>query len=586
MRLLLFFARAYPWRTLLVLGCLLLAALAEGIGLSSLLSLLSIATKAGVGTGTNLQGAAAGDSWLEQRINDILAACGLGPSVELLCTIIISGAILKAGFILLAQKHVGYTVARVATDLRLALIRALLAARWEYYICQPAGRLTNAFATEATRASQFYLRGATLIALLIQILLYVSLAVFVSWQVTVGAATTGLFIVYALNRLVRRSRRAGAQQTTLLKALLGRLTDVLYAAKPFKAMARTSLVGSLLERETQRLNRAVQREVLNKEMLRALQDPLVVVLLVSGLYVALTRWALSLDTVIMLALLFGRTLNSLNKAQREYQAMAVDESAFWSLHTTIDRAEAACEILPGRERPVLREGISLRKVCLSYGEQRVLHNISLHIPAGHLTVIVGPSGAGKTSTVDLVVGLVQPQEGEVWIDNVPLSRVDLKYWRQQIGYVPQETLLLHDSVFVNVTLGDPALTPADVEAALRAAGAWDFVTALPEGMHTSVGERGSRLSGGQRQRIAIARALVHQPQLLILDEATASLDPANEAAICATVQQLRGDITILAISHQPALLSVADIVYHLEGGTVRQLDRPVSRPSVRAVASS
>jgi ATP-binding cassette subfamily C protein len=160
----------------------------------------------------------------------------------------------------------------------------------------------------------------------------------------------------------------------------------------------------------------------------------------------------------------------------------------------------------------------------------------------------------------------------VWIDNVPLSEIDLHAWRRTIGYVPQETLLLHENVFVNVTLGDPELTLADVEAALRAAGAWDFVAALRAGMETSLGERGSRLSGGQRQRIAIARALVHKPQLLILDEATTSLDPKSEAAICATVQQLRGTMTIIAISHQPALLEVADVVYRLEDGKIQMVD--------------
>ena len=126
---------------------------------------------------------------------------------------------------------------------------------------------------------------------------------------------------------------------------------------------------------------------------------------------------------------------------------------------------------------------------------------------------------------------------------------------------------------MNVTLGDPSLSRNDAEAALRAAEAWDFVSGLADGLDTPVGERGSRLSGGQRQRIAIARALVHQPQLVILDEATTALDPDTEAAICATVQHLRGHTTLLAISHQPALLEAADQVYRLAGGRMEQLSQ-------------
>jgi ATP-binding cassette subfamily C protein len=128
-------------------------------------------------------------------------------------------------------------------------------------------------------------------------------------------------------------------------------------------------------------------------------------------------------------------------------------------------------------------------------------------------------------------------------------------------------------VLVNVTLGDPAFTEIDVENALRDAGAWDFVAEMPDGIHSVVGERGGRLSGGERQRITIARALVHKPQLLILDEATSALDPASEADICETLRQLRGKLTILAISHQNALLNEADRAYRLDDGIAQFIEK-------------
>jgi ATP-binding cassette subfamily C protein len=181
-------------------------------------------------------------------------------------------------------------------------------------------------------------------------------------------------------------------------------------------------------------------------------------------------------------------------------------------------------------------------------------------------MLVGPSGAGKTTIIDLLTGLLQPQSGAILIDGTSLQELDTRAWRQMIGYVPQETVLLHDTILHNVTLGDPALGEADAERALKEAGAWEFIAMLPQGMNSSVGERGGKLSGGQRQRIMIARALVHRPRLLILDEATSALDPASEAAICQTLEQLRGELTILAISHQTALVNAADRVYRLEKG--------------------
>src|SRR5690606_8181824 len=133
--------------------------------------------------------------------------------------------------------------------------------------------------------------------------------------------------------------------------------------------------------------------------------------------------------------------------------------------------------------------------------------------AGQLTVITGASGAGKTTLTDLLLGLYLPDRGEVLIDGVPLAEIDLQCWRSMVGYVPQELILFHDTVLANITLGDPTISEERAEAALRAAGAWGFVSSLPRGLHTIVGERGTRLSGGQRQRVALARALVHDPKL-------------------------------------------------------------------------
>ena len=580
MHLLIVFARTYPYRSALVLSCLLVAAVCEGIGLSSLLPLLSIAVQPNVSPKVS---SSQPPSQLGQVISEGLASFGVQPSIGGLCLIIVCGMVLKAAFVLLAQRQVGYTVAHVATDLRLSLLRSLLAARWAYYIRQPVGGFANAFATEATRAAEAYLFATTIVSLSIQTVLYTSLAVAVSWQATLGATCFGLIIMLVLNRLVRMSRRAGNRQTQLMKTLLGRLTDVLYAVKPLKAMARESLVGPLLAKETQRLNKALRREVLSREVLRAIQEPLVIIALVAGLYLALTRWTLALETLMILALLFERTLSSLNKVQNQYQRMAARESAYWSLQDTIKQSEAEREVARGQQTPRLTHAIRFDNVSFAYTEAPILRKASFQIPARQLTTLSGPSGVGKTSTVDLIVGLVQPQVGSIWLDDTPLTEIDIRAWRWNIGYVPQETLLLHESVLINVTLGDLSLSRADAEAALRAAGAWEFISNLPEQLDTLVGERGSRFSGGQRQRIAIARALVHKPQLLILDEATASLDPDSEAGICKTVQRLRNDMTVLAISHQPALLKAADVVYRLENGQVRRVEQNVPEQVYRQV---
>jgi ATP-binding cassette subfamily C protein len=279
-------------------------------------------------------------------------------------------------------------------------------------------------------------------------------------------------------------------------------------------------------------------------------------------------WQLPLATTMVLAYLLARIVKQVNKVQQQYQEMAILESAYWSLQETIEKTEGSHETTLGSQVPSLKHAVRLDGVSFAYDEDWVLRNASLIFPAGLFTAIVGPSGTGKTTIVDLVTALLRPQQGEIWVDDLPLEQVDIRSWRGMIGYVPQETLLLHDTVFFNVTLGDPELNEEDAEYALRAAGAWEFVTALPRGMHSLVGERGGALSGGERQRIAIARALVRKPKLLILDEPTSALDRDSEAAICETLQQLSGKYTVLAISHQPALMKAADRAYHLQDGEV------------------
>ncbi len=564
MRFLITIARAYPVQSAIMLFALLLAGVAEGIGLSALLPLVSVAM--GSQTGAKAV-ASAGNSGIERVVTETLLSVGLTPTLGVLLVIIVLAIVLKSGLVLLAKKQVGYTVAGVATDLRLALIRALLIARWEYFLRQPIGVLANSMATEAVRTSKAYLHGALMSALAVEVLVYTGVALLISWKATLISLAIGLIIAYMLKRLVGKARRAGARQTDLLKSLIAHLTDTFISIKPLKAMARESRADALLAKKTNLLNKALQKQVLSKETLKAVQEPLFVGILAIGLYVVSVFLLFPLATVLILVFLLTRIVKRVNKVQQEYQEMVILESAFWSLKDTIREAERAREPNLGSETPSLEHAIRLDRVSFAYNEEWVLKEASLSFPSGLLTAIVGPSGIGKTTIADLIIGLIRPQQGEVWIDDLPLAKVDLKKWRKMIGYVPQETLLLHDSVLINVTLGDPDLSVADAERALRAAEAWEFVAEMGQGIYSTVGERGSMLSGGQRQRIAIARALVHKPRLLILDEPTSALDPESEAAICETLGQLRGGgITILAISHQPTIMNVADRAYQLEDG--------------------
>jgi ATP-binding cassette subfamily C protein len=575
MRLIFYFTRAYPGQTFAMLLAQLLAGLMQGISLTALLPMLNIAANGSKGK----------FSGIGKSVTSSLMTIGIEPTVTSLLIVVVVGVLLKSLLVLIADKKVGYTVACVATDLRLEFLRAILGSRWEYYLGQPMGSLTNSVTSEVMRASQAYLHGTLAITYLVQSVVYAVVALMVSWKVSAAALVAGCLLMVLLNRLVQKAKKAGRKETTLLQSLLSKLTDNLQSVKPLKAMGREQLAEKMLEADTVRLNRALQKQVYHKAVLKSLQEPILLMLIMAGLYVSLVLWRYELPTVMLLVFLVARLFGEQGKLQRKIQEMATCESAFWSLRKKIDDAVMQSEPDLGQTQVSLKKSISFDRVSFSYAGIPVMESVSLEIPAGSFAAVIGPSGAGKTTLVDLLIGLIRPQEGEVLVDGVMMRDVDMRFWRQQIGYVPQDTVLLHDTIMANVTLSDPDLAPSDVEEALKAAGAFDFVQAMPDGMNTVVGERGAKLSGGQRQRIAIARALAHRPTLLILDEATSALDPESEQAICRTLAHLRGKITILAISHQPALVNVADWVYRIQEKTVSvNIPEPVaeSRGTLKA----
>jgi ATP-binding cassette subfamily C protein len=567
MKLMLTFFRAYPWQTVIMLVALLMAGVAEGIGLSVLLPLLNIAIKTDAGQ-IDQEQTAAPENEFERVVTDTLNDLGIQPSIEVLLVIIVIGVTLKSLLLLIAQKQVGFTAAQVATDLRLEILRAVLRSRWEYFLHQPIGVLTNSLATEAQRSSHSFVNGATVITLVLQAIIYGAVAIAVSWQATLISLTAGLIIIGISHFLVRMARKAGKKQTQLLKSLLAKVTDTLQSVKPLKAMAKEHLADSVLSMKTSKLNKALRKQVFSSAALKAAQEEMSTIVIALGIFAALVKFEMPLATVMVLVVVLGKMLSQLGKVQKQYQKVVIGESAFWSLKKGIEEAQQAEESLSTGTIPTLGKSVQLDAVSFSYDRHLVLTDVNLEIPAGRLTTLIGPSGSGKTTIVDLVIGLLRPDSGKVYIDDIPLTELDLKAWRHMIGYVPQETLLLHDSILHNVTLDDPELSEQDAVQALQAAGAWEFVSRIPAGIHSTVGERGTKLSGGQRQRIMIARALVHKPRLLILDEATSALDPENAAAIGKTMEDLRGRLTILAISHQTAMVETADRVYRLHDGGV------------------
>jgi ABC-type multidrug transport system fused ATPase/permease subunit len=223
-----------------------------------------------------------------------------------------------------------------------------------------------------------------------------------------------------------------------------------------------------------------------------------------------------------------------------------------------------------QRRFTIHDGLRLDGVCFRYPGASVLalDRVDMDIPRGSITGVVGPTGAGKTTLVDVILGLLHPGDGVVRVDDRTLNSTNAGVWRRSVGYVPQEILLTDQSIGANVAFGRDSADLDAVASACRRAGLADFIETLPEGVDTRVGDRGVRLSGGQRQRIGIARALYHRPDVLVFDEATNALDGETEAAIMRSLLELAGEVTILVVAHRFATVRRCDSIYLMENGRI------------------
>lgn len=447
-------------------------------------------------------------------------------------------------------------------------LRTFLKARWEFFSGSDRGRLLNTLNKELSTLGETLGALATLLAKTIQLGIYLAVPIWLNASLTL--TTLGIAVLFGAPVMIlrRTSYRLGKRTTETANVEMGVLVEIVEAARLILGFGRQN-------QARERYLKAYDRHVhfaLRLQTLWTATDSLfkplgmMAVVLAIGFSLqqqvriselAAVMWSLLASLPILATLLQGNI--SISTFLPSYEQLV-------SLR---EQAAEVEEIEGQRIFTKLERGIELKDIDFTYpGRKQTLTNMSINIIKGQMTALVGESGSGKSTVTDLVLGLQIPGRGQVMIDGVPLGDWKQNSFRERIGYVPQDPLLFNASIRDNLLWSFEQATEDELWAALRLANAEDFIKELPQSIDTLVGDRGVRLSGGQRQRIALARALLRKPVLLILDEATSSLDSESEQLIQQSIELVARETTILIVAHRFSTVAKADNVYVLQQGKV------------------
>lgn len=563
--------RLQPGNAALTTAVVGVLGLVEGLSLSLLLPLLSLI---GVSTGSRAGGPARA---VERAFLSLGIPLSLGPVLAVFFAAGMVQVVLHASQQYLIQR----SSERLTLLLRRRLFDAASRASWEVLAAGRGGHLVNAVVSEANRIGIIYGNAMTAFGLTLNFLVYVALAAWLSWQFTLLTAVSGVLSMVALRWLFHSSRRFGAYTSAATNRMQEVLNEHVAAAKLIRALGAGAWSRATFEAAATAVGRYIRRNAVNTILVRVSVEPLGLLLIVTMIYLSLDVVRVPAGELMLLVLIFYRVTPRLVLLQEMLQRIAGVLPAYEAVSDTIKQLDAARERHGQRPFTALADAIELKGAVVGHGERTILKGIDLTIRARTTVALVGRSGGGKTTLLDVLAGVLAPASGVVRVDGVPLTELDLGTYRQRVGIVPQDSVFFHDTIAANLRLAAPEATEDEIWAALAAAHADEFVRASPPGLETSMGDQGLRLSGGQRQRLALARVLLRRPDILLLDEPSSALDAESESAIRATLAALRGRVTIVVVSHRASLVTDVDAVYRLEAGRIVPAPRAAGHVAAR-----
>ena len=507
--------------------------------------------------------------------NELILRDTAKETLQMLCYSILIIFVLKNVFLYLKNVSLIVVQYRLITELRNKLYIHYHSLSLSFFNKQKSGELTSIIVNDVANMRQALTIGfQRMFVEPINIIAFTTLLFIISWQlasIAVIIIPLAGFVIVKISRSIRRKSRRTAVK---IAGITNIITETLASIRVVKAFAMENYEVDRFTKETNNYYNLMFR----RSRLRSIAPPIteilgvvigVALLWIGGSEVLTNEGITSEDFIRFILIMFSalQPIRSLSNVFAEVQVGAASaERVFHILDTkpTIIDADNAIKDI------VFNEHISFDNVSFQYedGESEVLKEIDFSINKGSVIALVGSSGSGKSSIADLIPRFFEPTKGRITLDRIDIKDVRIKSLRNLMGIVTQETILFNDTISGNIAYGQKGVKPNKIHAAAEAANAKEFIDALPQGFNTVIGEKGVRLSGGQRQRLAIARALLKDPPILILDEATSSLDTESEKYVQEAIDNLMKDRTVLVIAHRLSTIVNADRIIVLDNGKI------------------
>lgn len=510
-------------------------------------------------------------NYYSQVINEQYGTYG---ALQFICVVIVTSVLLSNLFRYMSQRIMENLRIHTLLNIRKAVFDNVMDMHLGFFNNERKGDILSKI-TNDVQVVQFTVTGTLQVVFRepFQLIAYLVTLFAISYKLTFVSILFIPISAIFIARLVKSLKNVASNSQSSFGVMVSNLEEALSGVKIIKAFNASSFIKQKFNNENENFSE-IGRQIAKKQQLASPISEFLGVLMVVFIVLYGGSIVLSGDTDFT-APMFIAYIGIFSQLTRPAKALS---DSFTGVNLGLAAGERILELVD--MKPAIQdtpeaikitgfnEKIVLDNVVFAYGERTILDHVSLEIPRGKTVALVGPSGGGKSTLMDLIPRFIEPKSGTIYFDGVDIKKITMDSLRAQLGFVNQESILFNDTIFNNIAFGKPDSTPEAVEAAARIANAHDFIINTENGYQTNIGDRGIKLSGGQKQRINIARAVLKNPPIMLLDEATSALDTESEKLVQDALNKLMKNRTTLVIAHRLSTIQDADLILVLDNGKV------------------